>query len=334
MQNISIILFIILVLPAWTGAAQIKHEAMTQTQNPLLCDPDTGLCALPGSESQGQAPAALPSTEKIRIIYFTDPICSACWGIEPQLRKLKLEYGSLLDWEYRMGGLLPDWSYSGGGISGPSDVAVHWDEAAQHYDMPIIGDVWRENPLSSSYPPSIAFKAAQAQDEEKAILFLRALRERLFLGKQNITEWEPIREAALEAGLDPDQLEKDYKGEARQWFNQDLELARAMGVRGFPTIFLVNASGQQERLYGALPYAQWEKVLHRLEPRAEKMPYPSDWQALFERFSSLSSREFAELSGTPRDQADAFLQRLHEDGELGKRESRNGPLWTAPSLQQ
>lgn len=25
------------------------------------------------------------ATKPIKVMYFTDPICSACWGIEPQL---------------------------------------------------------------------------------------------------------------------------------------------------------------------------------------------------------------------------------------------------------
>ena len=29
------------------------------------------------------------SQQAIKVIYYTDPICSSCWGIEPQLRKLK-----------------------------------------------------------------------------------------------------------------------------------------------------------------------------------------------------------------------------------------------------
>ena len=82
-----------------------------------------------------------------------------------------MEYGDAIEIEYRMGGLLPDWSYNSGGISKPSDVAHHWDEVSEHYDMPIDGDVWLEDPLDSSYPPSIAFKAAQIQDNEKGYLF-------------------------------------------------------------------------------------------------------------------------------------------------------------------
>ena len=139
---------------------------MTNQLNPLLCDIETGMCEIPDMQENKHALAGVEPTQKpLKVIYYTDPICSSCWGIEPQLRKLKLEYGKILDMDYRMGGLLPDWSYNSGGISKPSDVAHHWDEVSRYYDMPIDGDVWLEDPMNSSYPPSIAFKAAQLQDQ-------------------------------------------------------------------------------------------------------------------------------------------------------------------------
>ena len=70
-----------------------------------------------------------------------------------------------------MGGLLPDWSYNRGGISKPSDTAHHWNKASAYYKMPIDGNLWLEDLLSSSYPPSIAFKAAQLQDKKRRCSF-------------------------------------------------------------------------------------------------------------------------------------------------------------------
>ena len=165
-----------------------------QTQsNPLLCDPETGICEINIAGTDARKDHSVISNEKpVKIIYFTDPICSSCWGIEPQLRKLKLEYGNYIEIEYRMGGLLPDWSYNSGGISKPSDVAHHWDEVSNYYDMPIDGDIWLEDPLYSSFPPSVAFKAAQLQRNVKAILFLRQVREMVFLQKRNIRRKQQI----------------------------------------------------------------------------------------------------------------------------------------------
>ncbi|MBX7129608.1 MAG: DsbA family protein, partial [Flavobacteriales bacterium] len=104
---------------------------MKETPNPLLCDPDTGVCAMPGSTGADAVATqnTVPASRAITLLYFTDPICSSCWGAEPQLRRLKMEYGEAIDIQYHMGGLLPSWDiYNSGGISKPSDVAGHWDE--------------------------------------------------------------------------------------------------------------------------------------------------------------------------------------------------------------
>lgn len=298
-----------------------------KTTNPLLCDPATGVCEMPGTSSGATTITVNNKNKPVRIIYFTDPICSSCWGIEPQLRKLKMEYGSYVDIEYRMGGLLPDWSYNSGGISKPSDVAHHWDEVSHYYQMPIDGDVWLEDPLPSSYPPSIAFKAAQLQDEGKAQLFMRRIREMVFLEKKNITKWEHLNQAAAETGLDTARLKTDFASTAVQHFQEDLAIARKYGVRGFPTLFVTDNSGHQEMVYGSKPYAVFENSILKLVPDAQKATGDHSWGALFKQFRTLTTREFAELSGKTMQQGEAFLEDLAHQLLLEKFSSKNGPLW-------
>ena len=310
---------------------QSKQKTMTKSDknNPLLCNPQTGTCEVPDSaitESVGIIDN--PSVEgKIKVVYFTDPICSSCWGIEPQLRKLKLEYGNVIDVAYHMGGLLPDWSYNSGGISKPSDVAGHWDEVSIHYDMPIDGDVWLEDPLPSSYPPSIAFKAAQMQDRAKALDFLRIIREMVFLEKKNITRPEHLAEAAAKAGLDTIRFKNDCAGEAVSLFEEDLRLARSYGVRGFPTIFFEGKDGMGEMVYGTRPYAFYEVSILKLAPNVVKQEYPKDWQFLFSKYTSLTAKEYSELSGMPRSQCEAYLNELVDKGQLTKLMTKNGSIW-------
>ena len=299
----------------------------TIEKNPLLCDPVSGVCEMPGSEVTKEA--VLKSTDRpLKLVYFTDPICSSCWEIEPQLRKLKLEYGQYLDIDYRMGGLLPDWNYNSGGIGKPSDVATHWDEASIHYDMPIDGDVWLEDPLDSSYPPSIAFKAAQMQDTHKADLFMRALRELLFLQKKNIAKWEHIATAALSAGLNVAQLKNNFEGKANELFEEDLKMAKDLGVRGFPTIFFIDEAGNKELVYGSRPYAYYEMAILKLYPFAKKSEYHKNWESLFSKYNSLTVKEFSELSGTPSKETEQLLNNLTEENILEKRSTKNGSMWT------
>lgn len=305
-----------------------------KTQNPLLCDIETGLCELPDATPDSPKQAVSPIRKPVKLIYYTDPICSTCWGIEPQLRKLKLEYGHALEIEYRMGGLLPDWSYNSGGISKPSDVAHHWDEVSRYYDMPIDGDVWLEDPLHSSYPPSIAFKAAQLQDPEKAIHFLRKIREMVFLQKKNITRWEHLEEAAQSVGLAIARLKTDYEGQAQAQFEDDLKLGKQLGVRGFPSLFFVNDAGNQEFVYGFKPYRDYENAFKKVHGSAQKKEIEIQWQPLFSHYSSLTAREYSELSGIPRPDSEAHLQRLTEQGHLSSLKTKNGDLWISKHTER
>jgi len=302
--------------------------------NPLLCDPEAGVCEVRGSSGEPTKQESTSSEKPIKVVYFTDPICSSCWGIEPQLRKLKLEYGDSMEMDYRMGGLLPDWGYNSGGISKPSDVAQHWDEVSEHYGMPIDGDVWLEDPLSSSYPPSIAFKAAQMQDEDKAVLFLREIREMVFLKKMNITKWEHLSAAAKAVGLDVARLKADYEGEAKAAFEEDLALARSYGVRGFPTMFFLDGSGNKEKVSGTKPYAFYEIAILKLNEQAQKGEYGKTWESLFSHYRTLTVREFSELSGMPPQEAEKHLDELVQSGQLGKLTTKNGPVWELRSTNR
>ncbi len=303
-----------------------QTNSKMENNNPLLCDPIEGICGIPDSSNLKNIESQ-KIEKSVKVIYFTDPICSSCWGIEPQLRKLKLEYGNSIDIEYHMGGLLPDWSYNSGGISKPSDVAHHWDEVSIYYDMPIDGDIWLEDPLDSSFPPSIAVKAAQLQDNTKAILFLRELREMVFIQKKNITKWENLSVAAQKVGLNVDQLKTDFNGKAKLLFDEDLKFAKEYGVSGFPTIFFVNSTGQKETIYGSKPYSIFESAILKIYPEATKKTYKYDWKSIFTIYSTLTAREFSELTGISRIESEKSLNILTQKGHLEKFTIKNGSIW-------
>ncbi len=295
--------------------------------NPLLCDPELGICEVPSEKVTNQTTEIKAIRKPIKVLYFTDPICSSCWGIEPQLRKMKLEYGEFIEVEYHMGGLLPDWSYNSGGISKPSDVAHHWDEVSAYYQMPIDGDVWLEDPLHSSYPPSIAFKAAQIQDKQKAISFLRKIREMVFLEKKNITHWEHISNAALLSGLDTNQLKEDFDNAGKDLFEKDLALARELGVRGFPTMFFVDESNNQVKVYGSKPYQVYEDAILKLKKDVTKNNYNVTLLDLFNKYKTLTSKEYALLKNISFEEAEKELSLMYQNKLINKFTTKNGNLW-------
>ena len=324
------ILSLLLILICSTNCqSQINLKMNENKTNPLLCDPVSGTCEMPIGEKSNENVVITTEIKPIKIIYYTDPICSSCWGIEPQLRKLKLEYGDYIEIDYRMGGLLPNWSYNSGGISKPSDVAHHWDEASLYYEMPIDGNVWIEDPLDSSYPSCIAMKAAQIQSKEKAVTFMRILREKLYLEKKNIAKWENIAEAAKIAKLDVVKLKTDYEGDAKKLFQEDLNLARALGVRGFPTLFFADENNNQLTVYGSKPYASYENALLALYPEVKKKEILNEnLLSIFEIYPTLAPKEYAIILDRSNAEATAILQRSFEKGELDKKVIKNGTLYS------
>lgn len=293
--------------------------------DPMMCDPETGICEIPQASNESKNAI---ENKAVKLLYFTDPICSSCWGIEPQLRKLKQEYGAYFDIEYRMGGLLKSWSeYGGSDVNGPESVAQHWEEASAYYNMPIDGDVWKEDPLHSSYPPAIAFKAAQLQGIYKADQFLRRIKEMVFTEKKNITKLEHLVQAAKDAGLDTGQFENDYQHQAKQLFEDDLSMAREWGVRGFPTIYFIDEDDNRFKVYGSKPYEVYEQALLKLVPGNVVKAAATSFDSIFKGYDTVTLKEFAVFYDKDLDEAEAILNELEQQSKVNRIVSKAGNIW-------
>ncbi len=269
-----------------------------------------------------------PIVKPLKITYFTDPICSSCWVLQPLLRKLLLEYDDYIEIDYHMGGLLPSWEgYSDKRITKPTDAAALWEEIREKEKIPITGEIWIEDPLTSSYPPCIAFKAAQRQDKDKAIFFLRRLKEMLFMEKKNINKWEYLEKAALFCGLDAALLQKQMKSEGIEDFKEDLELANKLGIHVFPTLIFERKGYETEILKGLKTYKIIEETILKYVPNAIKnssLPKPND---LFKLYNNMTEKEFAFLLNLDQDSADLELNKLNNEGIISKVNVKEVEYW-------
>ena len=223
---------------------------------------------------------------------------------------------------------MPSWEvYNSWPISKPADVAHHWEEMSKYFEMPIDGDVWLKDPLNSSYPPCIAYKAAELQGHVKASNFLRRIREMVFLEKLNITRWEHLKLAAMECGLDTAQFATDYYGRAQQLFKDDLSLAAHYGVRGFPALYFSDSLNNQTTIYGYKPYEEFEQALKKLAPDITKRKVNLAGGHLFLHYPTMTSKEYAVLTGQSKVNAGLELDKLHEQGVIEPLQSKNGVLW-------
>jgi putative protein-disulfide isomerase len=239
---------------------------------------------------------------KVNIVYYTDPLCCACWAMEPVIRKLVEEYGDYFNLILKMGGLLEDWSYvSDSDFSTPEEMESHWKEVGSMYGMPISGAVWRDDPLHSSYPPSRAYIAAKKQGAELANLFFRKLREALFIYDRNICLEENLLEIASISGLDEARFLADYRSvKTKDALLSEISEARAMGVNFFPTLVFIGDDDCSHTISGVRPYETYVFLLKEIMgylPEKKRLHY--SLEELFEKYELLSLKEITSLTDLP-----------------------------------
>lgn len=117
------------------------------------------------------------------------------------------------------------------------------------------------NDYPSSYPQSIAYKAAQMESEEKANRFLRRMREATAAEAKQTNRKEVLIGLASEVGLDiPKFIEKFSNGLAEAAFEEDLKTTQRYGAKGFPT-FLVRYIEKEVLLKGYQTFDAFKSVI-------------------------------------------------------------------------
>jgi putative protein-disulfide isomerase len=290
----------------------------------------------------------------VRVRFYTDPACSWSWGGEPVLRRLMWEFEGALEFDWVMGGLARQfgegYSDSEGGIGeGPdcfADLISHWLDVAAETAMPIDPRIWTENPLFSTYPASLAVKAAAEQGWEAGYRYLRALREGIMFGRRKLDHAEALIALAGEAGLDRGRFEIDIRSNAiTEAFGADLDAVRtppqeardAGSVRrteghervSFPSAAFLGADGEPRWVFGwrdAAPYREAALAAGAAQANEGSL----EPLAALERFGRCATRELEVLAGRPRPFIEAELWELARDWKLKPVPELTGTLWELP----
>ena len=209
------------------------------------------------------------------------------------MRRLTVEFGDSLDWNLVMGGLARDYKGHEKGA------LVRWVEDAAEIEMPIDALLWKESPISSTYPACIAVKAAGEQGIAAQTRYLRVLREGLMCFRRRLDSLEPFVEEARRARLDVERFRIDAASHAMvEAFGADLELTRAVPPGSprsdrvpFPTLRIGD-----RWVFGRVPYAELRAAA--LDAGAVAVVTdPLSVDAAFARFERLAAKEVEVLCG-------------------------------------
>lgn len=173
----------------------------------------------------------------MKMFYFTDPMCSWCYGFSPAVKKLKENYPEI-DLQIISGGFSPysqqvvDQEYK-------DFLAFHWrnvnQRSGQFFDhsMKFISDSFRYD----TEPSSRALGVVQGLLPKQDLDYLSLMQKAFYVDGKDITDDTVLATLAEELGIEKNSfLERFHSEEMKQKTNQGFQFSRQLGVQGFPTL--------------------------------------------------------------------------------------------------
>ncbi|WP_293313783.1 DsbA family protein [Pedobacter sp. UBA5917] len=173
----------------------------------------------------------------MKMFYFTDPMCSWCYGFSPVVKKLKENYPGI-DLEIISGGFSPgskqvvDNEYR-------AFLEYHWHNvharSGQYFDhsMKFVS----ENFCYDTEPSSRALTVAQQLLPGQEFELLSLMQKSFYAEGKDITDGLVLATLAEEMGIEKNTFLESFKSEEMKLKTQQgFQFSRQLGVQGFPTL--------------------------------------------------------------------------------------------------
>ena len=264
----------------------------------------------------------------IEIYVFIDPLCPECWGLEPIIKKLQIEYGQLFSLRHVLSGDLS--SLNMGNHKKVENIAHVWEKTASRSGMSCDGNLWFENPITSPYVASIAIKAAELQGRKLAIRFLRKIQEYVFIEKKNISNIDVLIECAASVGLDVNEFMHDMtSSSAAKGFQCDMKITNEMDVHEIPSLVFFNQNMEEAgiKISGLYPYEIYVQILDEI---LKGLPRPSDPPSLEEFvscFKLVATKEIETVYNMDKATVEKEMKKLVLKQVVQKIPAKYGSFW-------
>lgn len=207
------------------------------------------------------------------LMYFSDPMCSWCYGFGPAIEELQAAYSDRMPLQMILGGLRPDEERPlTEKLAG--EIAHHWEMVHEASGQTFDFSFFEKHPefIYNTAPACRAVVAAGRGTSPQAMAFQHALQKMFYGQGQDPTSVETFEDAAEVAGLDRAEFRRMFDDpETETITRQNFQLSRAFGINGYPTLVLRETEGDEEKHIlvsrGFLPYAELKQRLEMILSR-------------------------------------------------------------------
>jgi Predicted dithiol-disulfide isomerase involved in polyketide biosynthesis len=201
---------------------------------------------------------------QMKLTIFSDYVCPWCYVGQGVVNRLSAEREVEIDW--RPFYLRPDTPPEGMDL--PDYVKAHMAETnARLKQMATTAGL--EMVFATRMPNTrLAHEATEyAREKGKLIEFHRLVFDQFYGHGRDISHWDVLREAAVAAGLDADEMQREVEaGKYTELVNAQVEEAQEIGVSGVPT-YVLNG---RYAIVGAQPYEAFLQALQQIEAKPAK----------------------------------------------------------------
>ena len=172
-----------------------------------------------------------------RLIYFSDPMCSWCYGFAPAIDAVVARFGAELPIRLVMGGLRPG-TTEPMSFEAKTQMAQYWTAVEEASGQPFdAGVIQIDGFVYDTDPAARATVIARRRGQAVGLAFLHAAQSAFYARGLDVTSPDVLADLADHVGLDRAAFLDDLASEAAKeetW--RDYALSQNAGVTGFPTL--------------------------------------------------------------------------------------------------
>lgn len=198
----------------------------------------------------------------MKISFVADPMCSWCWGFEPELEKLRTSYHDSFQFDIVMGGLREDIPWD---ESSKNYLKEHWESVAKKTNQPFNNSFFKQSHFTyNTFPSCKAVVTVRSLEHDKAFAYFHALQEAFYKDARDITRKEALADIASECEVDREKFLTFFQSdEAEKLMREDFQKARMLGANSFPSIIMIDDEGHLVTLKGYRTFEELSSYLHR-----------------------------------------------------------------------